>query len=82
MIPDLDPHSDAKILQIFCNPILQTHKINTFRGPTTKCYTFLETLHDPQLESQLRCKNLQIFLQPYFATPEYVNFQRPYPQVL
>ena len=39
----------------------------TSRGPTTECYTFLETSHDPWLRYQLRCKKFAIFLQPYFA---------------
>ena len=46
------------------------------RGPTTKCYTFLETSHDPRLRSQLRCKNFAIFLQPYFANP--LKFKKSY----
>ena len=37
---------------------------NTSRGPTPKCYTFLETSHDPRLRSKLRCKNFANF----FAT--------------
>ena len=44
---------------------------DTSRGPTTKCYTFLETSHDPCLRSQLRCKIFANFLQPYFANPQY-----------
>ena len=56
-----------KFCKFFGNPILQTHKISTFIGPTTKCYTFLESSHDPWLRSNLICKILQIFLQPYFA---------------
>ena len=58
MTPDLDPNSDAKILQkIFCNPILQTHKINASRGPNTKYYTFLESSHDTWLISKLNFEN-------------------------
>ena len=44
------------------HPTLNFH--NTSRGPTPKCYTFLETSHDPQLGSKLRCKNFAHF----FAT--------------
>ena len=44
------------IYKFFCNPFLQTLYILTSRRPTTKCYTFLETSHDPRLGSQLRCK--------------------------
>ena len=41
---------------------------DTSRGPTTKCYTFLETSHQPQLGSKLRCKYFaNFFLQLYFA---------------
>ena len=47
MTPDLDLNSDAKILQIFFTSILQTHTMKTSRGPTSKCYTLLETSHDP-----------------------------------
>ena len=62
--------------KFFCNPFLQTQNMKTSRGPTPKCYTFLETSHDPQLESQLRCQNFANFLQPIFANPEYEIFQR------
>ena len=37
---------------------------NTSRGPTPKCWTFLETTHDPWLGSKLRFKIFAIF----FAT--------------
>ena len=47
MTPNLNPNSDAKILQIFCNPILQPHQIKVCRSPTPKCYTFLQTSCDP-----------------------------------
>ena len=39
---------------------------NTSRGPTPKCYTFLETSHDPRLGWTLRSKNFANFLQPVF----------------
>ena len=61
MIPDLDPNSDAEILQIFCNPFLQTNLIITSRGPNPKCYTFLETSHDPELVYKLIYNNLANF---------------------
>ena len=48
---------------------------DTSRGPTTKCYTFLETSHDSWLGSQLECKTFANFLQPYFATPQYEHFK-------
>ena len=54
MTPDLNPNLVAKNLHTF----LQPHTMNTSRGPTPKCYNFLETSHDPQLGSKLRCKNL------------------------
>ena len=39
---------------------------NTSRGPTPKCYTFLETSHDPRLGSKLRCKNFANFFATLF----------------
>ena len=42
---------------------------DTSRGPTTKCYTFLETSHDPWLRSQLRCKNFANFFATLFCKP-------------
>ena len=47
MTPNLNLNSDAKILQIFGYPFLQIQNMKTSRGPTPKCYTFLETSHDP-----------------------------------
>ena len=59
MTPNMDPNSGAKNLQIFCNPILQTHIMNTSKGPTPKFYTFLETRNlDPNLDA----KNLHLVL--------------------
>ena len=56
---------------------------DTSRGPTPKYYTFLETSHDPLLESQLRCKNFaNFFCNPFLQLQNFENFQRPYPQVL
>ena len=43
---------------------------------------FWKPLMTPNLNPNSDAKILQIFLQPIFATPEYENFQRPYPQVL
>ena len=43
--------------------------MKTFRGPTPECYIFSETSHDPKLKSQIRCKILQIFMQPIFFQP-------------
>ena len=40
-------NSDAEILQIFCNPVLQTQNMKTSRGTTPMCYTFLENSYDP-----------------------------------
>ena len=62
MTPNLNLNSNAKFLQIFGIPFLQTQNMKTSRGPTPKCYTFLETSHNPQLESQLRCQNFATFL--------------------
>ena len=42
---------------------------DTSRGPIIKCYTFLETSHDPQLGSQLRCKNFANFFATLFCKP-------------
>ena len=67
MTPNLNPNSDAKILQIFLQPIFANQNMKMSSCPTPKCYTFLETSHDPQVESQPRCQNLEIFLQPIFA---------------
>ena len=79
MTPDLDPNSDAKILQIFLQPIFANLEYKTSRDPTPKCYTFLETSHDPQIESQLRCKrNLHIFCNQLFLEPSSKHFQRHY----
>ena len=68
MTPNLNLNSNAKFLQIFGIPILQTQNMKTSRGPTPKCYTFLETSHNPQLESQLRCQNFAIFLATHLLT--------------
>ena len=43
---------------------------------------FWKPLMTPNLNPNSDVKILQIFLQPIFATQEYENFQRPYPQVL
>ena len=56
-----------KFCKFFCNPFLQTQNMKTSRDPNPKCHTFLETSHDPLLESQLRWKILQFFLQPHFT---------------
>ena len=50
----------------------------TSRGPTIKCYTFLETSHDPRLGSQLRCK----YFANFFATPFCKLFLRSLLKVL
>ena len=71
-----------KFCTIFCNPFLQTQSVKTSRDPTPKCHTFLKTSCDPQLESQLKCKILQIFcnqiLQPHnrntFKDPKVIPF--------
>ena len=50
---------------------------DTSWGPTTKCYTFLETSHYPQLRSQLRCKNCAtldfVKSSPILNFPKYNN---------
>ena len=104
MTPDLDPNSDAKILQIVkrkskskfkVKSKVQSSKVkksrtwtfltlwsslhttttttinfsSTSRGPTTKCYNFLETSHDPRLRSQLRCKKFANFFATLFCKP-------------
>ena len=70
MIPDLDPNSMQKFCKLICNPILQFRILNTSSSPTTKCYTFLETSHDPWLISQLRCKNFaHFFATLFFCNP-------------
>ena len=43
---------------------------NTSRGPTVKCYTFLDTSYDPLLELQVISKFLQTILQLIFAKRE------------
>ena len=58
-----------KFCKFFCNPILQIHTMKTSRGPTSKCYTFMETSHDPWLKSQLRCKNFANFFATQFCKP-------------
>ena len=42
---------------------------STSRGPTTKCYTFLETSYHPELGSQLRCKYFANFFAILFCKP-------------
>ena len=54
----------------------------TSRGHTTKCYTFLETSHDPLQELQLSCKSCANFLQPYFANLQYKDNMKSEHQVL
>ena len=51
-------------------PTHPTHNfMGTSRSPTSKCYTFLDTSHDPQLRSQLRCKNFANFFATHFSKP-------------
>ena len=65
MTPDLDPDSDAKILQIFCYPILQIH-INTFLEVLQpSVMPFWKPLMTSDLNPNLDTKILQIFLQPF-----------------
>ena len=49
----------------------------TSRGPTTKCYTFLETSYDPRLRSQLRCKNFANFFATLFRKLKLSVFRVP-----
>ena len=42
---------------------------STSRGPTTKCYTFLETSHDPQLRSLVKCQKFANFFATLFCKP-------------
>ena len=84
MTPILNHNSDAK-MQTFCNPFLQIQNMKTSLDPTPKCYTFLKTSNNPQLESQLRSKILQIFLLPIFCKPtiDYTNtIKDPNPKVI
>ena len=81
MTPNLNPNSVAKILQIFCNPFLQTQNMKTSRGLTPKCYTFLETSHDPKFKSQHGCKILHIFSQPFFCNTS-IDPIKTVPQIL
>ena len=55
---------------------------DTSRGPTTKCYTFLETSHDPWLRSQLRCKNFANFFATLFCKPTKLTLPEQVPCVL
>ena len=41
MAPDLEPNSDAKILQIFCNPLLQTNLTRLESTLSSENQTFL-----------------------------------------
>ena len=43
--------------------------LGTSRCLITKCYTFLETSHVPQLGSPLRCKNFANFFATLFCKP-------------
>ena len=68
MIPDLDPNSDAKILQIFfatlfCKPI----KLTLSEVLSPGVIHFLNPLMTPDLDPNSYAKILQIFLLPYFA---------------
>ena len=69
MTPNLNLNSNAKFLQIFGIPFLQTQNMKTS--------TFLETSHNPQLESQLRCQNLlkiRILKLPEVIPPNVIPF--------
>ena len=49
---------------LYCHYITTTLNFsNTYRGPTNKCYTFLETSHDPWHRSQL-ISFIMMFLTP------------------
>ena len=66
--PTQIPTQMQKFCKFFCNPFLQPNNLNTSRCLTPKCYTFLETSHEPCLGSNLRCKNLQIFCNQFLQT--------------
>ena len=51
----------------------------TSRGPTTKCYTFLETSQDPRLGSKLRCKNFAHFFATLFCNQTLCSLLRDLP---
>ena len=77
MTPNLDPNSDAKILQIFGNPFLQTQSMKTSRYCTPPSVIPYWKPPMTQLESKFGCKILQFFLQQIFATPLYTHLRRP-----
>ena len=56
-----------KFCIFFCNHTLQTSIMNTFRGLTPKCYTFLETIMTPNLEPK--------FFAIFLATPQHKHLQ-------
>ena len=75
----LTPLRNVNITQDF---ILMHHPtinlLYTTKGPTPKCYTFLETSHNPPLGSKLRCKKFAHFLQSNFM----ITSRRPTPTFL
>ena len=80
MTHNLNPNSDAKDLQIFLHPFLQTQNMKTSRGPTPKCYTFLETSHDPNLNLNSDAKILRIFCNPFLQTQNMKTSRGPTPK--
>ena len=74
MIPNLDPNSDAELLQIFLQPIFATSQYEHFQRPNPSVIPFWKPLMIPDLDPNSDAKILQIFLQPIFATPQNEHF--------
>ena len=66
------------IIELPTPPTPPTHPTRYFKGtsrcPTTKCYTFLETSHDPQLGSLIWCKFFANFFATLFCKPTKLTF--------
>ena len=84
MTPDLDPNSDAKILQIFLQPFFANQQLEHFQRSYLhpSVIPFWKPLMTPYLDPNSDAKILQIFLQPIFANQQYEHYQRSYTRVL
>ena len=77
MTPNLNPNSDAKIVQIF----LQTMNMKTSRGPAPKCFIpFRKPLMTPNLNLNSDAKILQIFCNPFLQTHNMKTSRGPTPK--
>ena len=71
-------HRDSQGLFALWDPILQLYNLNSSIHPTIKCYTFLETSHEPLQGLQLICKFFAIFFVIQFCNQAIWNL----PEVL